>query len=101
MYSDKHFVTITGDHLAGTPTEVLDRTDNVGAEFHRLFGREFSPGVQTPLAQSRSDDQVLKKARSARNHRSFDELWEGRWAAKYPSQSEADMALCGMLARLV
>jgi putative DNA primase/helicase len=99
IYSGKHYVTITGDHLAGTPTEVLDRTDSVGAEFHRLFGSEVSDrGAETPPARLSSDDQVLKKARNARNHQTFDQLWEGHWEDRYPSRSEADMALCGMLA---
>jgi len=41
--------------------------------------------------------QLLKKAAGARNGAKFSKLWSGDWS-DYGSQSEADLALCGILA---
>ena len=44
-----------------------------------------------------SDEELLAKARDASNGEKFDRLWRGGTSG-YPSQSEADMALCCLLA---
>lgn len=44
-----------------------------------------------------SDEEVLKKAAYARNGGNFKKLWSGDFS-HYQSQSEADLALCGILA---
>lgn len=43
-----------------------------------------------------SDDELLERA--MRSNKKFRKLWEGEWERDYPSQSEADLALCAMLA---
>ena len=43
------------------------------------------------------DDTILEKAKLARNGIEFQKLWGGDFSS-YPSQSEADLALCGILA---
>lgn len=46
-----------------------------------------------------TDEDLLAMAKSARNGRKFEMLWSGKWKELgYPSQSEADMALCDLLA---
>ena len=44
------------------------------------------------------DETLLARARRAGNGKGFQRLWEGNWSGRYLSQSEADLALCGMLA---
>lgn len=45
-----------------------------------------------------SDAEILERARKAANGPKFRRLWSGKWEGDYPSQSEADLALCCMLA---
>jgi primase-polymerase (primpol)-like protein len=112
MYDRDRFFTFTGQHLADTPTTIEDRQTQV-SELHRsLFGapkpkatlkcRISTTGIVTSrmsVASEISDDEVLRKALAAKNGDKFRVLWEGRWEGYgYRSQSEADMALCGMLA---
>ena len=49
-------------------------------------------------APALSDDEVISKASSAKNGILFQNLFAGNWQSSYGSQSEADMALCSMLA---
>ncbi len=46
------------------------------------------------------DEELLKRAREAVNGGKFSRLWAGNWQADFgdKSQSEADLALCGLLA---
>jgi hypothetical protein len=43
-----------------------------------------------------ADDDLIIRARKA--SRKFLRLWDGHWEGEYPSQSEADLALCRLLA---
>ena len=45
-----------------------------------------------------TDEEIIEKATDAGNGEVFAELMAGKWEGKYPSQSEADMALCMKLA---
>jgi primase-polymerase (primpol)-like protein len=47
--------------------------------------------------EKESDEQLLRKARNAFDSNKFDVLWTGNWEVYYPSQSEADLALCSIL----
>lgn len=95
-YNDARFFTVTGNHLPGTSTDVKER--NL-ADFHaRYLADEPNPSTVThEKSQRLSDDGILAKCRSAKNADKFDRLWQGDWSA-YPSQSEADLALLGILA---
>ena len=53
--------------------------------------------VATPPELSEADRAVLQKARAAKNGAKFQRLWSGDWNG-YKSQSEAEYALCYMLA---
>jgi putative DNA primase/helicase len=45
-----------------------------------------------------SDGEVIAKASAAANGQKFKALWSGNWQGMYPSQSEADEAMCCELA---
>jgi len=54
---------------------------------------------RAPGAVDPDDAGLLERARAARNGVKFDALWRGDWySLGYPSQSEADLALCNLLA---
>ncbi len=101
LYDHARYFCWTGQHLAGTPETIEDGQ----AELDALY-QELVPDVQvipnaTPASHftcSRSDDEILMKARNAPNGAKFRRLYDdGNWSG-YASQSEADAALCKMLA---
>jgi putative DNA primase/helicase len=101
MFSRTRYFTFTGIHVEGTPTDIFDRQVEL-LELHReLFGsRNSSAGNNSVLSSqlSESDDELIAKAKHAHNGSKFGRLWNRRWEGDYPSQSEADLALCCLLA---
>ena len=98
VYEDGRFFTVTGHHLAGTPTTIENRTDELAA-FHVRYLSDPAPerpaGTMTrttPLG----DVEIVDKCRMARNAGKFDALWRGN-TSSYASRSEADLALIGIL----
>jgi putative DNA primase/helicase len=104
MYADARFFTVTGNHIGGTPPAVEERSNELQELHEALFppeeAREPVPGP-TPTESTTdllSDAEVVAKASSAANGAKFKALWSGNWQGMYPSQSEADEALCCELA---
>jgi primase-polymerase (primpol)-like protein len=105
MYSDRRFLSVTGQHLSGTPTTVEERGAEVAQVHRQVFHRRYEAATP-PVAPSPSatgvtpalnDAAILDKLRRAKNGPSFERLWQGDTEG-YASASEADLALCGMLA---
>lgn len=99
MYDQERFFVVTGDHVKHTPLTVEDRQHELNEFYKQLFPqRQISPETsyisETPI----QDDQIiLELARKAKNGQRFEMLYSGKWSA-YNSQSEAEQALCNMLA---
>ena len=93
MYDHDRFFTFTGDILKGSPCEVVE-CQNELLKFHR---EHFSAPAEIKTKSSFADDDIIQKAMNAGNGTKFKQLWEGDHS-NYPSQSEADLALCCMLA---
>ena len=99
-YSHNRYFTVTGNKIDGFPSEIRENQDAIDT----LFAKWFSvPTIEkvTPAKSSklRSDDQVIELAGSARNSKKFEDLYAGMWKGyNYQSQSEADLALCQMIA---
>lgn len=70
MYDREHFLTLTGNRLKETPA-VVNECDVLPAYVLGILGFE---------------------------EQKFGDLWLGNWEKYYPSQSEADLAFCSMLA---
>ncbi len=100
MFSRARYFTFTGAHVAGTPAEIYDRQAELLELHGRLFGKRSTvENIPTPSpALLPSDDELITKARQAQNGSKFERLWNGQWEGDYPSQSEADLALCSLLA---
>ena len=102
MYSRGRYFTFTGIHVEGTPVGIVDRRVELLALHERLFGgREHLDPAATPpppLRNGAGDDELIAMAKSAKNGAKFERLWNGQWKRDYSSQSEADSALCALLA---
>jgi len=57
-----------------------------------------SNSTETKGKSTLSDDSLLGAVRASNDRATFEKLWSGNWQGKYPSQSEADFALCCKLA---
>jgi primase-polymerase (primpol)-like protein len=101
MYESRRFFTMTGVHVAGTPTTIEDRQ----AELEEFYRATFSELLARPQASAGvahgpvdlDDERLLLRAHTAANGAKFAALWRGDFV-DYGSHSEADLALCAMLA---
>jgi hypothetical protein len=100
MYDRGRFLTITRDHLPGTPRSLEHRQEAFNAVHAEIFKKEEKkPGPARPYVPSDlNDTDLLNKIRNSKQGALFDQLWNGQWEAGYSSQSEADLALCNILA---
>ncbi len=95
MYADGRFFTVTGNVPDGAQSEIVECQEAL-LEFHQEhFGKPIEQNVQGVMHIG-ADDPIIQKARKAANGKKFDQLWKGDYSG-YPSQSEADLALCQML----
>jgi putative DNA primase/helicase len=99
FYSKGRYFTITGRHVAGTP-------ETIEAHFQALHAwcTAWQPSVRAPQSDEAdaetkqlSDHTLLDRAMRARNGAAFRALWQGNTSG-YLSSSEADLALCNLLA---
>jgi putative DNA primase/helicase len=98
MYESGRFFTVTGEHIGGTPSTIAARQTELTALHARIFGAK-EHAKQTNAngkAHTVSDEEILTLARRAKNSDLFTRLFCGDWTG-YPSQSEADQALCNLL----
>jgi len=97
MYSEGRFFTVTGK-VIGATKEVEERTAQAAAVHAKYLRREEKPKTDNqPQELNLSDSELISKAMNARNGHTFRALWNGDING-YPSQSEADLALCNLLA---
>ena len=98
LYDKGRYLTVTG-HRIGARDTVEERTAQIAALYATLFPTEDVPlpDVPPPRAPTLTDDEVLTLAKAAKNGDKFKKLWDGDFS-DYRSQSEADSALCCILA---
>jgi len=96
MYCERRYFTVTGNHVAGMPTTIEACSD-----LHAIHAELTAPKPtqQVPLqGQTALDDAaVLDQAMHASNGATVRALWNGDTSG-YVSPSEADLALCHVLA---
>nr|WP_326215859.1 phage/plasmid primase, P4 family [uncultured Oscillibacter sp.] len=96
------FLTVTGNSQPwGGSRPIEERGTQLQSILERYMERpqqvpqEVNRTPQTPVYLS--DEEIITRAHSARNGAAFAALWNGDTSA-YGSHSEADLALCNMLA---
>ena len=101
VYSNRRYFTVTGHHLPGTAVDLQERSLELRRMCNDLFGSTWagdSTAEVDTIQVIDTDSELLERARNAANGKKFEALFAGRWQGRYPSQSEADLALCRMLA---
>ncbi|MBN1937120.1 MAG: bifunctional DNA primase/polymerase [Anaerolineae bacterium] len=98
-YDVGRFFTYTGRRLDGTPQTVERRDSQLAAVHARILPPRARPAASVPPGTLLPDDQdLLAKARGARNGAKFDALWSGSTSMHNGDHSAADLALCNILA---
>lgn len=101
MYDASRFFAMTGARLSGIPARIAER--DLEPLYRWVFGAEIGEnayrarGSRRPRERNRSDGEILRRALGAANGAKFERLWRGDHSG-YPTRSEADLALCAMLA---
>ncbi len=105
IYDRKRYFAITGDHLRLTSKTIEERQQEVDQLCIQKFANN---KLSSKLAQKSSevhigdsaltDQDIISIAVKAKNGIKFAALYSGNWLKYYGSQSEADQALCNILA---
>lgn len=110
-YENARFLSVTGRHFLGTPLTINKRQEAIDAVHAAMFAERIAKQKEAKERASRNgkssgqsakldDEELLKRARGAKNATKFAVLYDtGDWkVAGFQSHSEADLALCSMLA---
>ena len=118
IYETERYLTVTGHLVDDAPGDVQQVNDEI-ADVHAEHIDDDEQDTETPKAAgdgglqagsggsnptpeadssgSLTDEELLDRARDAKNSDKFKRLWRGDTSG-YPSHSEADLALAGLLA---
>jgi hypothetical protein len=101
IYSAGRYLTVTGHRLKNAPTTVQSRQPEIDWLFQKFFTEpepKAKPTNGNGAAWHPSDNELLERAFAAKNGEALRRLFQHGDFSAYPSQSEADLALCSMLA---
>lgn len=97
VFDRGRFFALTGELYRDSPLELAHHQQTI----EQLLGH----AEQRPPRRARShqggnlsDSEIIERAHRAKDGSKFGQLWSGGWETLYPSQSEADLALCCKLA---
>ena len=93
------YLTVTGEHFSSSSNNVTNCQSSLDWLYEEFFTKT-QPQSQshTPCAPINFlDHEIISKAQKAKNGNNFNALMSGSWEGRYPSQSEADAALCSIL----
>lgn len=98
MYSHGRFFIMTGNTY-GEPKPIDECTETI-----KILHQKYLSEPQSTMTRQAyekidlEDNEVIDFARSAKSGLFFEALYSGNWQGEYNSQSEADLALCNILA---
>jgi hypothetical protein len=90
------FLTLTGCRIGGNGS-IAERTAELGRIHARLFPPETKTKAKSKADAFVGDDELIERAKKAKDGGKFARLWAGQWENDFPSQSEADASLCAKL----
>lgn len=100
MYTEGRYFICTGNIYDDKYKDVVDCTETIKVLHNKYLPSE-TPQVETAkryVAIDMDDAEILEKAMNCKSGDVFCMLYSGKWQGVYPSQSEADLALCEQLA---
>ncbi len=100
VYCSGRYVTVTGQHIAGTPMTIESREEEIEAVHKQIWPElqeKKKPSMRSLPAANLTDLKLIERAKKAKNGVKFSALWNGDTSG-FSSQSEADLALCSYLA---
>ncbi|HEX3038169.1 MAG TPA: phage/plasmid primase, P4 family [Oscillospiraceae bacterium] len=99
MYDSGRFFVMTGNY-ASEFAEISECTERIKPLHEKYIGGGTVPstGISAPLPLNLSEAEIIKLAEESKQGDTFRTLYAGIWDTLYNSQSEADLALCNMLA---
>lgn len=100
MYHSKRFFTITGELLPETTKIINHAQDAVSALYYKWFNERDNKKITGKEGKGDirlSDSEIIEIASRAKNSEKFKNLYNGNISG-YGSQSEAEQALCSLLA---
>lgn len=98
MYDSGRFFVMTGQPISEY-AEVAECSERIRPLHEKYIGggKEPTAGIRQTAALPQTADEILRTAANSKNGAKFKALYSGDISG-YSSQSEADMALCNMLA---
>lgn len=99
VYDRLRFVTVTGEYFGerSTVKPMQGALDWLLAEFWPEAPAAPKTAPAPPASLIGDDAVLVERILSSKQGGKFQKLWLGEWAGDYESQSDADLALCGML----
>ena len=105
IYDERRFFCMTGNILDVGHMDVEERTAELVLVHDKYINvKKPAKSVNEPAKNVNnsviyvSDDELIEAALNAKNGDMFAGLMDGNWKGRYPSSSEADLALCNLLA---
>ena len=99
MYSEGRYFICTGNVYNENYREVKDCTETIKVLHSKYLPASVPKAVMQPSVVVDLDDaEIIDKARACKTGSLFNLLYSGQWEGLFPSQSEADLALCNQLA---
>ena len=99
FYETGRYFIMTGNVINGF-RDIKDCTESVKPLHEKYVGGGTAPttGIRPVLPLHLADAEIIRLASTSKQQTLFNALWAGRWEDLYPSHSEADLALCNILA---
>lgn len=103
LYSDKHFITVTGDPYNNTPLSMVDPAVNeIVKEFHLMDQAPAPatvPGTAAGMTPTMEDKHIIEVIRNSKRREKFHSLYDlGEMGTYGDDHSAADQALISMMA---
>lgn len=99
-YDTGRYLTVTGHRIPWAAQFIRNASDVIPEIHAEIFPPADDKTNEQPPGESQfSDDEIIQKIQASHQTAKFSNLFEmGEWAPDYASQSNADLALCSILA---